>query len=111
MSIFSLFITSPHIAFSFSQIITQILFTSRCKHHINPFNPECIISFQLPEAGKATLTLYNIRGQKVKTIANQDYESGAHKVTLDASNLPSGVYTIRIKSDAHTQTRRITLMK
>lgn len=77
----------------------------------NPFNPECIISFQLPEAGKATLTLYNIRGQKVKTIANQDYESGAHKVTLDASNLPSGVYTIRIKSGAHTQTRRITLMK
>ena len=77
----------------------------------NPFNPECTISFQLPEAGKATLTLFNIRGQKVKTIANRDFEAGGHQVTLDASRLPSGVYTIQIKSGSHKQTKRITLMK
>ncbi|HPV14869.1 MAG TPA: T9SS type A sorting domain-containing protein, partial [Candidatus Cloacimonadota bacterium] len=77
----------------------------------NPFNPECTISFQLPEAGKTMLTLYNIRGQKVKTIASRTYEIGEHKVTLDASHLPSGVYTIQIKNGSHSQSKRITLMK
>lgn len=77
----------------------------------NPFNPECTISFQLPEAGQTTLTLFNIKGQKVKTIVNQEYGIGEHKVALDASRLPSGVYTIRIKSGSHQETKRITLMK
>ncbi len=81
------------------------------KAYPNPFNPQCTVSFQLPEAGLATLTLYNIRGQKVKTIASEAYKAGEQHVTLDASGLASGVYILQIKSGSLSQTKRITLMK
>ena len=77
----------------------------------NPFNPQCTISFQLPKAGHTTLKLYNMKGQKVKDIATGHYDVGKQKITLDASELGSGIYIIQIKSSSFSQTKRITLLK
>ena len=77
----------------------------------NPFNPQCTISFQLPKAGQTTLKLYNIRGQKVKDIASGRYDVGKQQITLDASELGSGIFIVQIMSGSFSQTKRITLMK
>lgn len=68
------------------------------QNYPNPFNPTTTIRFSLPEATQIKLNLYNMLGELVKTIAEGTYETGNHKVTFNASNLPSGAYIYRIES-------------
>ncbi len=66
-------------------------------NHPNPFNPTTTISFSIPEEGKIELLVYNIKGQKVKTLLNDDLNEGNHSVVwygVDESgnSVSSGVY-------------------
>ena len=69
------------------------------QNYPNPFNPTTTIRFSLPEAAQIKLNLYNMLGELVTTIAEGMYESGYHKVTFNAGNLPSGAYVYRIESN------------
>jgi len=78
----------------------------------NPFNPSTTISFTLPTASDVKLEVYNMLGQRVATlINNQAYNSGLHIVNFDASNLASGVYFYRLQAGSFTQQRSMTLIK
>jgi len=77
----------------------------------NPFNPHSTISFSLPYAGKISLKLYNLKGQMLRELANADYPTGAHSISFDASDLPSGIYFLRLISESKTITRKISLVK
>ncbi|MDO9577893.1 MAG: C25 family cysteine peptidase [Candidatus Cloacimonadales bacterium] len=63
----------------------------------NPFNPETTISFSIPEDSKVGLTIYNIKGQKVRTLVNGELEKGLHDVVWNSKDsssksVASGVY-------------------
>ncbi|MCF7913380.1 MAG: T9SS type A sorting domain-containing protein [Candidatus Cloacimonetes bacterium] len=73
----------------------------------NPFNPETTISFSLPEKSEIELSIYNVKGQKVKTLIAGSYEKGNHAVVWNGdeeSGKPagSGVYFYRLIANSKT---------
>ncbi len=81
------------------------------QNYPNPFNPSTTIEFSVKLAGKTTLTVYSVTGQKVATLLNKDVKAGNVKVTWDASNVASGVYFYELKSGTFTSVKKMLLMK
>ena len=82
----------------------------------NPFNPETDISFSLPEKGEVSIVIYNIMGEKVKTLVAGEMEVGTHTVHWNGKNdagfsIASGIYFYRMQAGEFTQTKRLTLLK
>lgn len=86
------------------------------KNYPNPFNPSTTIAYSLPTYGKVRLDIYNIKGQLVKTLLNQDMEAGLHSAVWNGKDMnnkavASGIYFYRLSSPQMTQTKRMLLMK
>jgi 5'-nucleotidase len=77
----------------------------------NPFNPSTTISFELAAPGFVTVAVYDILGQEVATLVNEEREAGTHTVRFDAADRPSGLYFARITAGDVVQTRKMMLMK
>jgi hypothetical protein len=83
----------------------------------NPFNPETTISFTLPERAKqVSLVIYNIRGQKVKTLYSGSADKGRHSLVWNGrddnnKNAASGVYFYRLVSGGQQLSRKMLLLK
>jgi hypothetical protein len=65
----------------------------------NPFNPETKISVQMPVAGNLRVTVYNLLGQQVATLANDRFNAGTQELVFDGSHLSSGMYIVRAEAD------------
>jgi hypothetical protein len=73
------------------------------QNYPNPFNPTTTISFELPLSSMVTLKIYNIVGQEVATLLNnEELEEGIQELTFDASALSSGVYFYRLSAESIT---------
>ena len=77
----------------------------------NPFNPTTSISYTLPEDLHARLTVYNMLGEQVATLADEVQAAGLHQVTFNASNLASGLYYYRLEAGANVQVNKMMLLK
>lgn len=82
----------------------------------NPFNPETTVSFALPEAGEVEVTVFNVLGQQVKTLASGHHEAGTYEVIWDGadesgSKVASGIYFYRAKINDFAKTRKMVLLK
>jgi len=78
----------------------------------NPFNSSTNISFALPDESKVTLDVFNILGEKIETVVeNENFPAGYHLVKFNADNLPTGVYLYEIKTDFGTKKRKMLLLK
>ncbi|HSW56440.1 MAG TPA: T9SS type A sorting domain-containing protein, partial [Ignavibacteriaceae bacterium] len=67
--------------------------------------------FSLPEATQVKINLFNMLGEQVATLAEGMYESGYHKITFNASSLPSGTYVYRLESSNFVQVKKMVLIK
>ncbi len=82
------------------------------QNYPNPFNPSTRINFTLGKTSNVKLIIYDILGQKVATlINNQMLSAGAHTVQFDARNLASGVYFYRIESGDFSLVKKMMLLK
>ncbi len=83
----------------------------------NPFNPETVISWQLPVSGYVTLKIYDILGREVTTLINEFQQAGMHKTKFSLSgngqikNLSSGIYFYQIRAGEYLNTKKMILMK
>ncbi len=82
----------------------------------NPFNPITTITYHLPQPGNVELVIYNMLGQKVKTLVKAHQEARAYRVRWDGTNdqgsmVASGIYIYRLHSDNKVATRKMILMK
>jgi hypothetical protein len=81
------------------------------QNYPNPFNAQTTISYNLPQAGPVTLSIYNIMGQKVATLIEGEQQAGEHKIVWDAQGVTSGVYFGRLESGITQNTMRLVLLK
>jgi hypothetical protein len=78
----------------------------------NPAVGTTTLSIGAREASDATVALYNVLGQRVKTLSQRPLKAGQMRdVTFDASALPSGVYFVRLQANGHTRTERLTVVR
>ncbi len=77
----------------------------------NPFNASARLSFSLPKAGEGMLGLYSLEGREVATIADGYFHAGWQNVTLEAGDLPAGVYLARLAAGSEVATTRVVVMK
>ena len=82
----------------------------------NPFNPETTISFNNPQSGKVNLSIFNIKGQLVKTLLDDETSAGPHSLVWNGKdergkNVASGIYFTKIKTDKSVQTKKMLLIK
>ncbi len=86
------------------------------KNYPNPFNPETTISFSLAQAGEIKITIYNIKGQKVQTLVNDQLPTGKHSAIWNGTNdngkkVTSGIYFYKLKTDSYVETKKMMMLK
>ena len=82
----------------------------------NPFNPTTNIFYSLAKSSDVELTIYNLLGQKVKTLVNSRQQAKQYKVVWDGTNnqgvkVASGIYVYRLKAGDKVAVRKMILMK
>jgi len=82
----------------------------------NPFNPITNISFSVPSKGKVKLTVYNVKGQKVKELFNDNLDQGQHTIQWNGTDnrnrsVGSGIYLTCVEFEGKTKTMKMMLMK
>ena len=77
----------------------------------NPFTGMTKIRYGIPEDVKVNISIYNLSGQKVVTLVNEDKKAGCYTITWDTKYLTSGVYFIRFQAGRFNRTKKLILMK
>ena len=81
------------------------------QNYPNPFNPSTTIKYQLPASSKVTFKIYDVQGNEVITLLNEEKEAGTYEVMFDAINYSSGVYFYRLQAGSFVETKKMVLMK
>lgn len=82
------------------------------QNYPNPFNPATILEFSIPKEAWTTLKIYNIIGQEVATLVNQELKGGTlHRAVFNAAGMPSGIYFAQLRSGGQMQVTKMLLMK
>jgi hypothetical protein len=91
------------------------------QNYPNPFNPRTVISYRLPVTSHVTLKVYDILGNEIATLVNEEKPAGEYEVEFsaiggsgfggNAYNLPSGVYFYLLKAGSFVETKKMLLLK
>ena len=81
------------------------------QNYPNPFIPATTIIYELPKAEIVKIEIFNVLGQKMETLIDQQMPAGSHKVELSAGNFSSGVYLYRIEAGEFQVIRKMMVMK
>ncbi|MBN1349792.1 T9SS type A sorting domain-containing protein [candidate division KSB1 bacterium] len=89
---------------------------SLAQNYPNPFNPSTTINYTILKADHVSLEIYNVLGQKVRTLVDNTQLAGLHSVKWDGNDdagnmLADGIYFYKLKSGARTSTKKMVLMK
>jgi hypothetical protein len=96
---------------SVEQLGTGIVEYRLAQNYPNPFNPATKISFSLPQSGNVKMTVFNIIGQEVATLLNENMNAGTHELEFHAGQLPSGIYYYQIETGEFQDVKRMILLK
>lgn len=81
------------------------------QNYPNPFNPTTMIRFAVKERSHITLVVFNVLGQAVSTLVNEELSAGEYETRFSPSGLASGLYFYRITANGFVQSRRMLLIK
>lgn len=77
----------------------------------NPFNPTTVISFQLPVISNVSIKVFDVLGNEVATLVDEEKSAGIHQVNFNFKGLSSGIYFYRIKSGNYSETKKMIFQK
>lgn len=82
------------------------------QNYPNPFNPTTKIKFSVPEnQGRVTLKVFDILGNELVVLVNEEKQAGLYEVNFDGSRFASGIYIYRFQSDNYNQIKKMILLK
>lgn len=84
---------------------------SLSQNYPNPFNPSTTIDFSIPVKSNVVLKVYDVVGNEVATLVNEERSAGTYNVNFNAKSHSSGVYYYTLKTENFTQTKKMILMK
>jgi hypothetical protein len=89
----------------------QILTYKLEQNYPNPFNPSTKIKYSVPQSSTVIIKIFDILGNEIETLVNEEKQAGTYEITWYAVNLPSGVYFYQLKAGDFVQTKKMVLMK
>jgi hypothetical protein len=81
------------------------------QNYPNPFNPSTKIKYSIPELSEVILKVFNVLGEEVTTLVNEEKIAGNYSLEFNASSLPSGVYFYQLQAGDYTSVRKMILLK
>jgi 1,4-alpha-glucan branching enzyme len=81
------------------------------QNYPNPFNPSTTIEYQIPKSSFVTIKIYDVLGQEIVTLVNEEKLAGVYKVNFDAKDFTSGLYLYKISTGGFEQTRKMLFLK
>jgi len=81
------------------------------QNYPNPFNPSTSIRYHVSGNSQVILKVYNVLGNEVATLVNEEKPAGNYEVEFDGSRLTSGVYFYQLKSGSYLETKKMVMMK
>ncbi|MDR3609256.1 MAG: T9SS type A sorting domain-containing protein [Ignavibacteriaceae bacterium] len=102
---------SPNSTTGVSDKVTVVSGYELKQNYPNPFNPSTTITYQIPQNSFVSLKVYNILGNEVATLVNEQQLAGRYNFNFKANNLASGVYIYRLQAGSFISVRKLTLLK
>jgi predicted GH43/DUF377 family glycosyl hydrolase/photosystem II stability/assembly factor-like uncharacterized protein len=84
---------------------------SLSQNYPNPFNPSTRIKYQVSSISRVSLVVYDILGNEIETLINEEKPAGTYELTWYAENLPSGIYFYQLKTGDFVSTKKMILLK
>jgi aminopeptidase N len=81
------------------------------QNYPNPFNPSTTIKYQISEISFVTLKVYDVLGNEIGTIVNEEKPIGRYKIEFNATTLPSGIYFYRLQAGNFIETKKMILLR
>ncbi|MCK7520684.1 MAG: T9SS type A sorting domain-containing protein [Ignavibacteriales bacterium] len=81
------------------------------QNYPNPFNPTTTISFSIPSSAFTSLKVYDILGNEVATLVNEEKPAGSYEVSFNASSLSSGTYFYKLQAGSFTRNKENDFIK
>jgi len=99
-----------------SDVVVPVANAELHGNYPNPFNPTTTIAFEMARSGHVTIEVYNIRGQKVRTLVSGEYGVGSHKVVWNGDDFTgravgSGMYFYRMTTAGYSKVNKMVLLK
>jgi len=81
------------------------------QNYPNPFNPITTISFSIPAEGNVSLKIFNVIGQEVAVLVNENLAAGGYSYKWNARDQASGVYLYKLITDSYSEMKKMVLLK
>ncbi len=81
------------------------------QNYPNPFNPTTKIKYQIPELSFVTIKVYDVLGNEITILVNEEKPAGSYEIEFSASTFPSGIYFYQLKAGSFVETKKMVLLK
>jgi hypothetical protein len=84
---------------------------SLSNNYPNPFNPSTKIKYSVPKSSNVVIKVFDVLGNEIETLVNEEKAAGTYEVTWYAEQLPSGVYFYQLQAGDYINTKKMILLK
>ena len=77
----------------------------------NPFNPSTKIKYSVPQTSQVQITVFDVLGNEIETLVNEEKSAGAYEITWNAVNLPSGIYFYKLIAGSFNRVMKMIVLK
>ena len=81
------------------------------QNYPNPFNPTTTIGFSIPAKSRVSLRIFNLLGQEVALLANDDLSAGKYEIRWNPEGLASGTYFYKLEAGGYVQSKKLLYLK
>ncbi len=104
--------TNGGVSFVEEKVNDEIPTTYRLSYNFpNPFNPSTKIRYSVPQSSNVVIKIFDILGNEIETLVDEEKSVGTYEITWYAENLPSGIYFYRLQAGSFVETKKMVFMK